>query len=102
MWKALSLTFSTTVKEVIEKSRHFSEDLEMTNRYGKRYNHYAHQSNLTEALFHSSYSAFSQKREKNNQCWFIKWKTYILSVHMTTSRANLENNLLVPQKLILK
>lgn len=101
MWKALSLTFSTTVKEVIEESRHFSEDLEMTNRYGKRYNH-ANQSNLTEALFHSSYSAFSQKKRKINQCWFIKWKTYILSVHMTTSRANLENNLLIPQKLILK
>lgn len=63
MWKALSFTFSTTVKEAIEESRHFSEDLEMTNRYGKRYNH-ANQSNLTEALFHSSYSAFSQKREK--------------------------------------
>lgn len=37
MWKALSLTFSTTAKEVTEQSRHFSEDLEMTNRYGKRY-----------------------------------------------------------------
>lgn len=72
MWKALSLTFSTTAKEVIEQSRHFSEDLEMTNRYGKKVfritYYYANQSNLTETLFHSSYSAFSQKREnkKNN------------------------------------